>query len=105
LAVMKKKDRPLSELASCMEKLPQVLMNLEVNHKKPIRQMPKVSAAIDQAKQELGDEGRVLVRYSGTQALVRVMIEGKNDARIKQLAEDITQKIEEDVGCPSPKTL
>ena len=94
----------MSELATCMEKLPQVLINLEVNHKKAIQQMPEVAATIDRVKQELGDDGRVLVRYSGTQSMLRVMIEGKNDVRIKQLAEDIAKKIKEEIGCPSPKT-
>ncbi len=98
LAIMKRSGHSLSELAGCMKKLPQVLLNLEVNHKKAIRQMPEVAATIDRAKQELGNEGRVLVRYSGTQSLIRVMIEGQHDVRIRQLAEDIAQKIEEEIG-------
>ncbi len=105
LAIMKKSGRRLSELASCMEKLPQVLLNMEVERKKPIHQMPQVETIIKQAKQELGDEGRVLVRYSGTQSMARVMIEGKNEDRIKQLAGDIAQKLKEEIGCSPQKTL
>lgn len=101
LAIMKKTGRHLSELASCMERLPQVLLNMEVEQKKPIHQMPRVEAVIKQAKQELGAEGRVLVRYSGTQKMARVMLEGKNEDRIKELAGDIAQKLKEEIGCPS----
>jgi phosphoglucosamine mutase len=99
LAIMKKSGRQLSELASCMQKLPQVLLNIEVQRKIPIQQMPPVEAAIERARRELGDEGRVLVRYSGTQPLARIMIEGKSQTRIRELAEDIAQKLEEQIGC------
>jgi phosphoglucosamine mutase len=104
LAIIRKSGRTLSELASCMEKLPQVLLNIDVQHKKPVQQMPKVVAAIERARRELGNEGRVLVRYSGTQTMARIMVEGKSRSRIKELAENIAQEIEEEIGCQTPKT-
>ncbi len=103
LAVMKKNKRPLSDLASCMQKLPQVLINIDVDEKKPIEQMPKVQKIIQSAEDELAGEGRVLIRYSGTQSMARVMIEGKNQQRINELAYEISRQIEEEIGCRSAR--
>lgn len=89
LAVMVREERPLSELARVMTRTPQVLVNVKVEHKKPIDDLPDVQRLIRQVEGDLGDEGRVLVRYSGTEPKARVMIEGPDQARIQAQAESI----------------
>jgi len=103
LSIMQKTGRHLSELAAVMEKLPQVILNVSVREKKDLKSMPRVMQAIQQAEVELGAEGRVLVRYSGTQSMARIMVEGKQERRIQQLAENIAEAINEELGC-SPDT-
>ncbi len=89
LAVMVREERPLSELARVMTRTPQVLVNVKVEQKKPIDDLPDVQRLIRQVEGDLGDEGRVLVRYSGTEPKARVMIEGPDQARIQAQAESI----------------
>ena len=89
LRVMIESGRPLAELASTMTKLPQVLYNVEIRDRRPLEEMPAVAAAVGDAEAELGDRGRVLVRYSGTQPVARVMVEGEDAARIEQMARAI----------------
>ena len=84
IAAMIRENRPLSELARMMEVFPQKLINVPVKSKPDISTVPQVVAAIKQTEAELGDRGRVLVRYSGTQNACRVMVEGPTD--------DLTQK-------------
>jgi phosphoglucosamine mutase len=89
LAVMMKEGRPLSELARVMERTPQVLVNLAVDRKIPLDQLPDVQRVISDVERQLGDDGRVLVRYSGTESKARVMIEGMDEGRIKGWADEI----------------
>jgi phosphoglucosamine mutase len=72
-----------------MERTPQVLVNLAVERKVPLDQLPDVLKLIADVEKQLGDDGRVLVRYSGTESKVRVMIEGMNEAQIKGWADEI----------------
>ncbi len=90
LAIMAKEGKPLSELVKVMTRTPQVLVNTAVPKKVPLEQLPVVLAMIADIEKQLGDDGRVLVRYSGTESKVRVMIEGTDEDRIKQWADDIT---------------
>jgi len=76
LAAMKKEEKPLSELARIMKVFPQMLINIDVKRKPAIETVPKIMAAIKNAEKALGNKGRVLVRYSGTQNMCRVMVEG-----------------------------
>jgi phosphoglucosamine mutase len=94
LQVLKKSEKSLSELAKVMERLPQVLINVEVKEKIPFEDIDEVQQAINQVEGKLKDKGRVLVRYSGTQNVARVMIEGENESEIGEMAEDIAQKIQ-----------
>lgn len=94
LEVMLLRKKKLSELKSCMEPLPQVLKNLHVQHKKPFETMPEVQKAIASAEATLGQRGRVLVRYSGTENLARVMLEGEDHAQIDGMASDIISALE-----------
>ncbi len=99
LELMQKTGKPLSELAACMEKIPQVKREVRVREKKNFRQMPEVEKVIQEAKAVLGNDGRVLVRYSGTENVARVMLEGQDINQIEQLAHRINQKLEEEIGC------
>lgn len=98
LALMKKSGRKVSELARVMRSYPQVLVNVMVSQKRPVEKMLGVCRAISDAEKSLGSDGRVLVRYSGTENKCRVMIEGRDQAEIRVLAEDIADKISEEIG-------
>ncbi|RJP24660.1 MAG: phosphoglucosamine mutase [Candidatus Abyssobacteria bacterium SURF_5] len=98
LALMRKTDKSLNELASCMMRFPQVLINVTVQRKEPIDTIPRVKQEIDMAKDRLGDSGRILVRYSGTEPLARVMVEGRDTNLIHELAESIAAAIRAELG-------
>ena len=91
LEVMRKTGRPLSALAGEIETYPQVMVNLKVSRLGKLRCAgdEEIQNAVRRAEEELGGAGRVLVRVSGTEPLVRVMIEGKSEPRIRALAEEI----------------
>ena len=89
LAIMQREGRPLSELAKVMTRTPQVLVNTAVEKKIPLDQLPDVQRAIADVERQLGDDGRVLVRYSGTESKVRVMIEGLDESKIKSWADEL----------------
>lgn len=86
LAAMVRSGRPLSELAGRIERLPQVLENVRVRSKEGWETNPRIAAAISRAEQALNGHGRVLVRASGTEPLIRVMLEGPDEEQLKQLA-------------------
>ena len=95
LSVMKRTGKPLSELGQMMKTFPQTLRNLKVNEdlRKNWETVPTITAAIREAETALGENGRVLVRASGTEPLVRVMVEGKCLDEITRLAEEISKFI------------
>lgn len=93
LAAMVAEGKPVSELAQVMTRYPQVLKNVVVEEKKPLEALPRVRRAITDAEAKLGQEGRVLVRYSGTEPKVRVMVEGAREDLIEQLAQSIADEI------------
>ncbi len=97
LCVMKESGKKLSELASEMEVFPQVLVNVRVSDfgKARFPRDEEIKKAIEAAEKELGCDGRVLVRVSGTEPLVRVMLEGKDEEKINILAQEIAQVIRE----------
>ncbi len=96
LEVLVKTGKPLSELASVMEVLPQALVNAKVpNHKKDrYMEYPEIAAAIEELNKKFAGEGRVLIRPSGTEPKVRVMIEGKNQALIEDEAKKLAELIQ-----------
>ncbi len=71
-----------------MQRIPQVLVNVNVARKVPIDELPSVQSLIDDVDQKLGDTGRVLVRYSGTESKARVMIEGSDESGIQTYADE-----------------
>jgi phosphoglucosamine mutase len=93
IAAMIREGKPISELAKQMEIFPQKLINVQVKRKPDISTLPQVVKTINQAERELGDQGRVLVRYSGTQNACRVMVEGPTnevtEKHCKQIAEAV----------------
>jgi phosphoglucosamine mutase len=93
LAIMAREGKPLSELANVMTRTPQVLVNTVVEKKVPIDQLPEVARRIGEIEKELGDDGRVLVRYSGTETKARVMIEGLDEAKIAIWANEIAEAL------------
>lgn len=93
LAIMVEKGKRLSELRKVVTKLPQVLVNVGVREKKEIWRLPALRQKIAVAEKELGGRGRVLVRYSGTEPLARIMLEGENEERIRQMADEIAEEI------------
>ena len=86
VACMARTGKRLSELAASMDIFPQKLINVCVKRKPKLHTLPELTQAIKQAEQELGDEGRVLVRYSGTQNMCRVMVEGPSPESLKNIA-------------------
>lgn len=98
LAMMVQTGRPLSELASIMERAPQVLKGVMVTAKPAIDSLPTVREAIASAEAQLGERGRVLVRYSGTEPKCRVMLEGDDADEIARLAEDICGEVQQVIG-------
>jgi phosphoglucosamine mutase len=98
IAAMIQKGKPLSELAGMMEIFPQKLINVPVKSKPDISTVPQVVAAIKQAEAELGDRGRVLVRYSGTQNACRVMVEGPTDALTEKFCKQIAEAVKAALG-------
>jgi phosphoglucosamine mutase len=98
LALMVEKGKRLSELKRIMTRLPQVLINVKVRERKPFEQMPKVNRAIAEVENSLNGRGRTLVRYSGTEMLARVMLEGENDSNIRAMAQTIADAITVEVG-------
>lgn len=97
LQVMVETGKPLSELASVMQVLPQALVNAKVaNHKKEhYMEYPEISSAIEKLEKKFAGEGRVLIRPSGTEPLVRVMIEGKDQEQISREAEKLANLIQD----------
>lgn len=93
LAIIQRRQQPLSQLADIYRPLPQVLVNVKVAEKKEIGSLPELTAVVKAVEEKLGLSGRVLVRYSGTEPLARVMIEGEDQAQIKAYAEEIAGTI------------
>ena len=98
VAAMIKEGKPLSELARMMDIFPQKLINVDVKRKPDIEKVPKLVEAIRQAESELGSEGRVLVRYSGTQNMCRVMVEGPSDAVTEKYCRQIADVVKSEMG-------
>jgi len=88
----------LARLASGIERFPQVLLNVPVSSKPPLETHAEIGPAIRRAEEELAGDGRVLVRYSGTERLARVMVEGTDAARIESAARAIADTIREHIG-------
>jgi phosphoglucosamine mutase len=98
VAAMLRADKPLSELADLMEVYPQRLLNVPVREKPDLAAVPQVSQAIAEAEAQLKDQGRVLVRYSGTENLCRVMVEGPSLELTERLTSHIAAAVQAAIG-------
>ena len=98
LAIMKRKERPLDELTKVMEPLPQVLYNVEVKEKKDLSEIPEISKKIKSIEKTLGQSGRTLIRYSGTEPLLRIMIEGEDEKKLHRWAQEIVELVKKHFG-------
>jgi phosphoglucosamine mutase len=98
LAVMRRANREASELASILTLSPQCLVNVDVASRPPLKDLPGVQAAIAAAEKELGQDGRVLVRYSGTQNMCRVMVEGPTEDMTTRLTHAIADAMKKEIG-------
>jgi phosphoglucosamine mutase len=93
LKVMQESGKTLSSLTEGFKKFPQVLINVKVCRKVPFEEIPEVSRALEKVKTEIGEKGRILLRYSGTENLARIMIEGEDEEKIRLQAEFLGEKI------------
>jgi phosphoglucosamine mutase len=99
LAIATREQKSVGELTDkAIERVPQILVNATFATRKPLEEMASTQKAIRNAEQKLGDNGRVLVRWSGTEAKLRVMIEGPSRDQIKRMAEDIAAEAKRDIG-------
>jgi phosphoglucosamine mutase len=102
LALMIRRDKPLSELAAqAMTRVPQVLQNATFPKRRPIEEMKKLQSTMKSVSKSLGRRGRILVRWSGTEPKLRVMIEGENEMAIGRFAESLIAAAREDFGVRS----
>ncbi len=98
MEVVARTRRTLKDLASDLKVFPQTIQNVHVRQKVPFAQVPAIQSAIQTAEKELEGKGRVVVRYSGTETLARVMVEAESEAKMKALAANITEAIKNELG-------
>lgn len=91
ISLIKRTGKPLSELAQAMSAVPQILLNITVKQKPKLETVPDIDRAIRESERRLNGSGRVVVRYSGTEPLLRIMVEGERDAVIREVAEDLAR--------------
>ena len=97
-AVGHRVDGASLSLIKGQQRLPQRLVNVRVRERRELAGLPAVQGVIDRVSRDLGSRGRVLVRYSGTEPLVRVMVEGEHAAQVESFCEEIAAALREHVG-------
>jgi phosphoglucosamine mutase len=95
LALMARKGLKLSELNHGFERFPQITVNIGVAGKRPLEELPTFQDAVAEVEEELGDAGRVLVRYSGTELKARVMVEGRDEAHVHEMANQLAERLKQ----------
>ena len=98
LRIMQSTGRPLSELKKCLTKYPQAQRNLRVKEKPALETLPAITKLVQDAEKELNGKGRVLLRYSGTEPKIRLMIEGRDRVQIDRQADRIAEAIQNAIG-------
>jgi len=98
LEIMVSQGKKISELRKCMSKLPQVLKSIDVQEKVPVDQLPSLAKMITLMEKKLGNAGRVLFRYSGTEPVARIMIEGQNIDEIERMALELSHQTVKAIG-------
>lgn len=97
-ALMKRTGHSLSDLARCMTAVPQILLNIRVNGKPDLSQVPELTQAIRNGEATLNGTGRILVRYSGTEPVLRIMVEGAEAPLIRRVADDLSAIVQRHLG-------
>lgn len=98
LSMLRRRKRPLSYISSLFKKFPQVLLNVHVKEKRPLEECRDIQLQIENARQTLASNGRVVVRYSGTEPLLRIMMEGPDEAQLRSLADAIAVQAKKVLG-------
>lgn len=98
LSLLKRTKKPLSELAKAMTAVPQILVNIRVKQKTALETIPDVDRAIQESSRRLNGSGRVVVRYSGTEPLLRIMVEGEQATVVQEIADDLARVVREHLG-------
>jgi phosphoglucosamine mutase len=98
LGVMRETGQPLSALKGCLTKFPQRLINVPVREKPPLDRIPGLAERRAQLEAELGGRGRIVLRYSGTEAVARVMVEAEDDATTTRVAEALADVVRAAIG-------
>lgn len=98
LSLMKRSKKPLSELAKAMTAVPQILVNIKVKQKPVLESIPEIDRAIQENNRRLNGSGRVLIRYSGTEPLLRIMVEGEHASVVKDVAEELARVVQAHIG-------
>jgi phosphoglucosamine mutase len=102
LALMVRTGKPLSELArAAIERVPQVLENVTLPARRPLEEMERLGREADRVRTALGREGRVLIRWSGTEPKLRIMLEGPDESRIREWAKALTEAARKDIPAPA----
>ena len=100
LSIMVREQRPLSELKQIMQRYPQHLINVRVSERRDLTSVEPVAQTMRRITAALGDSGRLLVRYSGTEPLVRVMIEGEDERQVRAYTEEVAETVRVHLGAP-----
>jgi len=98
LSLMKRTGRPLSDLVKCMKAVPQILLNVQVKEKPDLAGLPEIERAVQAGEAKLNGTGRVLVRYSGTEPLLRIMVEGEQESLIRSVADELAGVVRSRLG-------
>jgi phosphoglucosamine mutase len=98
LSLMKRSKKPLSELAKAMTAVPQILVNIKVKQKPVLESIPEIDQAIQENNRRLNGSGRVLIRYSGTEPLLRIMVEGEHASVVKDVADELARVVQAHIG-------
>jgi len=98
MRMMKQEGKTLAQLADCMTEYPQKLVSLKVREKKPVSEVPVLAEAIKACEAELKESGRVIVRYSGTESKIRLLVEASESAAVDSWIEKLTTAVHEGLG-------
>jgi len=98
LSIMKSKGKNLSELTKIIDLFPQLLINVRVKEKRPFSEIPMVTKLISSKEKEFNGKIRINLRYSGTEPLARIMVEGEDDIIVKEIAEEVANEIDRHIG-------
>lgn len=98
LAILVQRQQPLSELRQLMRRYPQTLINVRVRERQDLRTVEPVSHVIQQVRDKLGEAGRLVVRYSGTEPLLRIMVEGEDESLVRAYGEEVADAVRTHLG-------